>query len=90
MKTFFTQGNIRDVLQFLQDFDFNKIFTLLHFYVQLLCPSDGTLNGARGKDNNPSGTQKTVSLDFDITTLLHQLVSDARETTRFQNLSHLT
>ena len=83
MKTFFTQGNVRDVLQFLQDFDFNQI-------IQLLCPSDGTLNGARVKDNNPSGTQKTVSLDFDEATHLHQLVSDARETTRFQNLSHLT
>ena len=27
-------------------------------------PADGALNGARVKNNNPLGTQMTVSLDF--------------------------
>ena len=38
----------------------------------------------------PLCTQKSVSLDFDEATLLPQLMRDARETTRFQNWSHLT
>ena len=38
-----------------------KDFYTLH----VLCASDGTLNGARVKDNNPLGTLMTVSLDFE-------------------------
>ena len=46
-------------------------------YVQ--CPSDGTENGARVKDNNPFGRQKTVSLY----SMKSKLVRAARETTDY-------
>ena len=47
---FFTQVNFSDILQFFAGVWFLKqnlkIFTFFKFYPQLLCPLDGTLNGA--------------------------------------------
>ena len=65
MQDLFTQVIISDILQFLQECYFNnKIERFLHFYIFiLLCPSDGTLNGAPCQGLHPLGTQKTVSLD---------------------------
>ena len=65
MQDLFTKVSIYNILQFLQKCDFYTKIFVPKICLIFLCPLEGRSMVPRVNDNNPFGTQETVSLDFE-------------------------